>query len=67
MAATRTIGNRLAPPRFIAFFALLILGIGAGLVVQPRARAIMIGFDVAAAVFLLSCLPLLRHEAAAMR
>jgi len=67
MAATRTIGNRLAPPRFLVFFALLFGGIGIGLACLPRAPAIMIGFDVAAAIFLLSCLPLLRHEAAAMR
>ena len=67
MAATRTIGNRLAPPRFILFFVLLFVGVGAGLAYLPRAQAIMIGFDVAAAIFLLSCLPLFRHEAAAMR
>lgn len=67
MAATRTIGNRLAPPRFIIFFLLLIAGVGIGLAYLPRAQAIMAGFDVAAAVFLLSCLPLFRHEAAAMR
>lgn len=67
MAATRTIGNRLAPPRFISFFILLFAGIGAGQAYLPRPHAVMIGFDLAAAVFLLSCVPLLRHEAAAMR
>lgn len=67
MAATRTIGNRIAPPRFIVFFAMLFVGIGAALVILPRAHAIMVGFDLAAAIFLLSCLPLFRHEAAAMR
>lgn len=67
MAAPRTIGNRLAPPRFIVFFVLLIVGTGIALLWLPRARAIMIGFDLAAAVFLLSCLPLFRHEAEAMR
>jgi uncharacterized membrane protein len=67
MAATRTIGNRLAPPRFIVFFALLFAGVGAGLAYLPRAQAVMIGFDLAALVFLLSCLPLLRCEADEMR
>ena len=67
MAAPRTIGNRLAPPRFIAFFALLIMGVGIGAAYLPRAQAIMAGFDVAASIFLVSCLPLFRHEAAAMR
>jgi len=67
MAATRTIGNRLAPPRFISFFILLFAGVGVGSAYLPRPHAVMIGFDIAAAVFLLSCIPLLRHEAAAMR
>ena len=67
MAATRTIGNRLAPPRFILFFALLFAGIPIGMAFVSRAQAVMIGFDVAATAFLLSCLPLLRREADEMR
>ena len=67
MAVTRTIGNRIAPPRFIIFFALLFAGIGAASIWMPRSLAVMTGFDIAAAIFLLSCLPLFRHEAASMR
>jgi len=67
MAATRTIGNRIAPPRFIIFFSLLFAGVGAASQFFSRGQAVMIGFDVAAAIFMLSCLPLFRHEAAAMR
>lgn len=67
MAAPRTIGNRIAPPRFILFFALLFAGVGAGLIFLPRAQAVMAGFDLAATVFLLACVPLFRREAAAMR
>jgi uncharacterized membrane protein len=67
MAATRTIGNRLAPPRFILFFVLLVVAIGAAMTLMPRAQAVMTGFDVAAAIFLLSCLPLFRREADRMR
>lgn len=67
MAVSRTIGNRLAPPRFIIFFALLIAGVGTGMTFLPRPEAVMIGFDLAAAVFILSCLPLFRREAADMR
>ena len=67
MAAPRTIGNRLAPPRFILFFALLIAGVAAGAIVLPRAQAIMAGFSLASTLFLLSCLPLFRREAEAMR
>ena len=63
-AAARTLGNRLAPPRFIAFVVLLVgatLGFG---LFQPEARwaeALALGFDLAALVFLLSLIPLLRE------
>jgi uncharacterized membrane protein len=67
MTATRTIGNRLAPPRFILFFILLIGGIAAGASFLPRAQAIMGGFDLAAMVFLVACIPLFRRKASAMR
>jgi uncharacterized membrane protein len=67
MAATRTIGNRLAPPRFIIFFLLLILGVGTGLALFPQTQAVMIGFDFAVSIFLLSCVPLFRCEADDMR
>jgi uncharacterized membrane protein len=67
MAVPRTIGNRLAPPRFILFFVLLIAGVGMALFFLPRGKAVMVGFDLAAAAFLLSCLPLFRDEAEKMR
>ena len=67
MTAPRTIGNRIAPPKFIVFFVLLFAGIAIGIAHMERARAIMISFDVAAAVFLLLCLPLFRYQASAMR
>ncbi len=67
MAVPRTIGNRLAPPRFIIFFILLFAAVGLGLAYLPRAQAFMIGFDLAATVFLLSCIPLFRYEADTMR
>ena len=67
MAATRTIGNRLAPPRFILFFAVLIVAGAASAVWLPRAAAVMAAFDVAAFIFLLGCLPLFRREADEMR
>ena len=67
MTARRTIGNRIAPPKFIVFFTLLFVGVGIGLAYLPRPWAIMAGFDVAATAFLLVCIPLFRHEAKAMR
>jgi uncharacterized membrane protein len=65
-----TIGNRIAPARFIAFLALLLIAAPAAAVAlhrlvedpwrQAAAKGFMLGFDVAAGMFLLSCLPLLR-------
>lgn len=54
--------NRIAPWRFLLFFALLVsISIVAGWS-HDWGRALMIGFDAAAIVFLLSCLPLLRFD-----
>lgn len=64
-----SIGNLIAPPRFILFVAVmagatyyaihdLALGLRHGL---------MAGFDVAALLFFLSCIPLFGHEADRMR
>jgi uncharacterized membrane protein len=60
MAQRRTIGNTIAPPRFLAFAALLIFGapIGARLM-HSWALGVMAGFDTASLVFLLSLIPLL--------
>ena len=59
-AQRASIGNRLAPPRFIL---LVLLMVGAGALAWLRWHdwrfAIMLGFDGAAALFLASCLPLL--------
>ncbi len=56
-------GNRLAPPRFVLFLALLVAGFlgywqasGTG----DLADAVAMSFDLAALVFLLSLVPLLR-------
>ena len=58
--ARSTIGNRLAPPRFILFVLLLATAVPIKYCFHTDApRALMGGFDAAALVFLLSCLPLL--------
>src|SRR4051812_28408162 len=62
--ATQTIGNRLAPARFILFALPLVLGSMAGLFAWGWKVGIMAGFDLAAIVFLLSCMPLLRVDRA---
>lgn len=63
----RTIGNRVAPPRFLLFAAILaVASAGAIPALGPR-FGVMAAFDAAATVFLASCLPLLRHESHHMR
>ena len=67
MAARRTIGTRIAPPRFILFFALMLVGsvIASGWL--ERTLAIMAGFDIAALGFIIACANLLDDEAMQMR
>ena len=63
MAERRTIGNIVAPWRFLLF--LLILGAATPLAVgrlHNNALGLMAGFDVAAVVFLLVCAPLIRSR-----
>lgn len=55
-----TIGNRIAPWRFLVFLAVLIgAGIAGIWLFRDDWLGAMAGFDVAAALFLLLCLPLL--------
>jgi uncharacterized membrane protein len=67
MAFNLRLGNRIAPPRFIAF---VILTIVSGLIAVPRfgwARGLMAGFDGAAIVFFASISPLFNDVADEMR
>jgi uncharacterized membrane protein len=66
-APTLALGHRLAPPRFLAFIAVSLAGFAVAIQWAGWARAAMIGFDVGALVFLLSCIGLLGHETGAMR
>ena len=60
MAKSSTIGNMIAPPRFLAFIAVLAIGVPVGQrLLGNWALGAMAGFDVAAIVFLLSCISLL--------
>ncbi|RYD84590.1 MAG: DUF1345 domain-containing protein, partial [Sphingomonadales bacterium] len=61
------LGNRIAPPRFLAFIVIALAAYAIVLSSIEWGRAVLIGFDVGAIVFLLSCIPLLRHQADAMR
>jgi uncharacterized membrane protein len=66
MAERRGIGNRIAPWRFLLFIALLIAGIPiASQWLDRWSLGAMAAFDVAAAIFLLVCAPLLGTKEAA--
>ena len=61
MAEPRTIGNRIAPLHFILFAVVGIFAVAAAWAgLHEIRRAIMVGFDVAALLFLISVAPLLR-------
>jgi uncharacterized membrane protein len=70
MAKPRTIGNMIAPWRFLMFVAILIAGsIAAASMMHNASLGIMAGFDAAALLFLISCRPVLstREEASIRR
>jgi uncharacterized membrane protein len=69
MANPRTIGNKIAPPRFLAFMGALVVGFPIFVDLLHRwALGAMAAFDVAAILFLTLCLPLLRtNEVARIR
>jgi uncharacterized membrane protein len=66
--ANMNLGHRLAPPRFIAFVTIFVVGLFFTVPAQGYGRGAMIAFDIAAAIFLLSIVPLfLRGTAEQMR
>ena len=64
----RALGRQIAPPRFLIFAGVLIAAGGAAAAsgLGPR-TALLIGFDVAAFLFLCAVMPLLKADADAMR
>ncbi|MCY1670683.1 DUF1345 domain-containing protein [Novosphingobium sp. SL115] len=59
------LGNRLAPPRYVVFLAVFVAGLGGYLLMpggESLADGVAMAFDVAAAIFLLSLIPLLRDS-----
>ncbi len=64
----RTSLSRLAPPRFL-IFAVVFVAVSAALVLllEDRRLALLLGFDVAALVFLVSVLPVLDENTREMR
>lgn len=63
----RPVGTYLAPERFLAFLVVLALATWLAAQQAPFERAMMIGFDVAALIFLVIITPLLRRDPGHMR
>lgn len=62
------LGRKVAPPRFLLFAAVLVVGLAALVPMLGLGRGVMAAFDIAACVFLVSVAGLLgRGEAARMR
>lgn len=59
--------NRIAPWRFILFFALLAGGWVVGTARLGLIPGLLAGFDIAAATFLVTCIPTLQNEPGRMR
>jgi uncharacterized membrane protein len=55
------IGRRLAPWRFIAFIVILAIAVPVAIPLLGWGRGTMAGFDLAAAIFLLSVIPMFGH------
>jgi len=64
---TLALGNRLAPPRFIAFVVISAVASVVASHLAGWSQAALIGFDIGATIFLLSCISLLGNEADEMR
>jgi uncharacterized membrane protein len=62
-----SIGNLIAPPRFILFVIVTAAAIYYAIPLLGLRFGIMAGFDAGALVFFLSCLTLLRHKSERMR
>jgi len=67
MPAASTIGNTIAPPRFLIFLSLFMVGTAAGLYLWEWEVALMAGFDLGAMIFLASCVPLFFTHVGEMR
>lgn len=67
MARKVKIGNRIAPARFVLFFAMLAASVAIANIIAPWWRSVMLGFDFSALVFIASCIPLYNDKPEQMR
>ena len=64
---SKSLTSKIAPPRFLTFMIIAAIGMPIGATALGWRVGMMAGFDVAALVFLLACIPLLNDEADQMR
>ena len=67
MASLIHAGKRIAPWRFLMFFALLVVGVAFAVGPMDWSKGILAGFDAAAVAFLASCIPTFGYDAKTMR
>ena len=63
----KAIVSRIAPPRFLLFFAMLAAAIAAATLIAPWWRSVMIGFDLSAGAFVVGCIELYNDPPTEMR
>jgi uncharacterized membrane protein len=67
MAVRKSILERVAPTRFLAFFAILVVAGGLAIVSMGWSQGVLVGFDVAAVTFMASCAPLFANKPKELR
>lgn len=67
MPKRQPIGKRLLPPRFLAFLGAALAGVPIAIRLSGWTIGTMVGFGIAALLFLVLCAPLLRDDAKRMR
>ena len=67
LSPTLTLGQRIAPPRFVAFVLISLAAFAFAIRTAGWPQAALIGFDIGALTFLLSSIPLFGHQANRMR
>ena len=64
--AARTLGQRIAPARFLAFLAIFAIAFASSFTALGWTRALMTAFDIAGVFFLIAISPVLRTQGADM-
>ena len=60
MAKQFSFGKKIAPARFIVFFAMLVVSVAVATIIAPWWRSVMLGCDLSAIVCMAGCIQLSR-------